>query len=75
MRHAPECAGFGPGLLRVTTPGYGDRGYHGTYHRMKVHPDTLKRLLRAAHATMTPDEFGKIVAGAGALAEKMEADE
>lgn len=54
-------AGFGPGLLLVTTPAQG--GFHSEEYRVKIHPETLGRMLKSAHATMVAEEFGKILAG------------
>ncbi len=61
-------AGLGPGLLRITTPSRG--GYHHEDSRPKPKSEALRRILKNAHATMNPNEFGEIVAGAIAEAEQ-----
>jgi len=53
------AAGFGPGLLRIHR-----KGGRTEDVRPKVHPETLRRILRTAHETMNPEEFGRILAGA-----------
>lgn len=55
------AAGFGPGLLRITTPSQG--GYHHEEIHPKPNAEALQRILLSAHLTMNPDEFGKILAG------------
>lgn len=54
-------AGFGPGLLRITTR------RSGTYHAEDSYPkptgEALRRILCNARATMNPAEFGSILAG------------
>lgn len=52
------CAGFGPGLLRVHRSGGRTED-----RRPKVHAETLRRILRSAHETMSAEEFGRILAG------------
>lgn len=52
------CAGFGPGLLRIHRSGGRTED-----RRPKVNPETLRRILRSAHETMSAAEFGAILGG------------
>ena len=52
------AAGFGPGLLRIHRAGGRTEDV-----RPKVHPETLRRILRSAHKTMSSLEFRRILAG------------